>query len=214
MLLPILSALLSGSLIAAAPARRPVKVTTYSSPREEDFGDRATEPARWRLPGSRLEHASLFAPGFASRDREDPKHPGIMGVGMEGGGWLAPRLHRGDAALEAALKAGYRALVLERWDEAARTATFLLMRSPVGGDDGAPLVEGVSAAVRAGNRVFPTGRRVRLYRDGVFFADRKIHDECSSCESDDHIDLFERLDGPVLGAGRWEAELLPEEPRR
>lgn len=190
-----------------ASARRPITATWYAAPVESDFGARATEPAEWRLEGSREAHRSLFAPGFASRDADDPEHPGISGAGMEGGGWLSPELHRNDAALSAALAAGYRVLTLERWDPARRKAEFSLTRAPVGAD-GAPLVAGVSAAVRRGDKLFPRGRWVRLYKDGAPAGERLIHDDCSSCETDAHIDLFQDLDAPVPD-GRWEAELLP-----
>jgi hypothetical protein len=190
-------------------ARRPILATWYSAPLETDFGARATEPAEWRLEGSRALHRSLFAPGFAARDADDPKHPGIQGAGMEGGGWIAPQLHAGDASLGAALAAGFRVLTLERWDPSSGKAEFVLTREPVGAD-GEPLVPGVSAAVRTGNRLFPRGRWVRLYKDGAPAGERRLHDECSSCESDGHIDLFERLDAPLPEGARWEAELLPE----
>jgi hypothetical protein len=203
---------LSGS-VAGPPegilsARRPIAATWYAAPLESDFAARATEGARWSLDGSSTVHRSLFASGFASRDAEDPKHPGIQGVGMEGGGWISPELHRGDTDLSAALAAGLRVLTLEHWDPARRKAYFSLTRAPLGAD-GEPLVAGVSAAVRPGNKLFPRGRWVRLYKDGAPAGERRIHDDCSSCEADNHIDLFQNLDDPLAGDGRWEAELLP-----
>ncbi|HXT00137.1 MAG TPA: hypothetical protein VN915_05645 [Elusimicrobiota bacterium] len=202
------AALAAFGLPGPASPRRPITATWYAAPLESDFGARATEPAWWRLDGSREVHRSLFAPGFASRDARDPKHPGIRGVAMEGGGWISPRLHRGDVPLRAALASGFRVLTLENWDPARRKAEFILTRTPVAGD-GAPLVAGVSAAVRPGDRLFPRGRWVRLYKDGAPAGERRIHDDCSSCETDDHIDLFQRLDDPLPDDGRWEAELLP-----
>ena len=193
----------------AQPARRLVKVTSYAAPLEADFGDKATEKAQWRLEGSKILHESLFAPGFASRDAEDPKHPGIMGAGMEGSGWISPDLHDGDRALSSALKAGRRVLTLERWDAKRRKATFVLTRGPVAGD-GEPLVVGVSAAVRAGNRTFPSGRWVRLFKNGAPAGYRRLHDECSSCESDDHLDLYRAAGDLSVDGGRWEAELMPK----
>lgn len=193
--------------------RRTITATWYAAPLESDFGARATEAAEWRREDSPAVHRSLFAPGFTARDADDPKHPGIMGVGMEGGGWISPELHRGDADLSAALSAGFRVLTLERWDPARRRAEFTLTRAPVGGD-GEPLVAGVSAAVRPGDRLFPRGRWVRLFRDGAPAGERRIHDDCSSCEADDDIDLYQRLDAPLPDGGRWEAELLPAGFRR
>jgi hypothetical protein len=205
--------LVAGAL--AAPAfsqtspRVQVLVTAYATPLESDFGAQATEEVAWRLKGAFRIHRSLFAPGFASRETEDPKHPGIMGVGMEGAGWISPRLHGGDRDLAAALAAGYRVLTLDRWDERSRTGTFILTRDPLGGDDDLPLVEGVSAAVRAGNALFPTKRWVRLSLNGNPAGYRRIHDECSSCGIDAHIDLYQPVDSPIAEDGRWEAELMP-----
>jgi hypothetical protein len=194
----------------AAQALTPVTVTSYAVPVESDFGARATEKARWRLEGTKTTHESLFAPGFASRDSDDPKHPSVMGAGMEGSGWISPELHKDDPALSAALKAGYRVLTLDRWDPKLRKAFFILTKRPVGGDDGEPLIEGVSAAVRAGNKAFPTGRWVRLFKDGAPAGLRRIHDECSSCETDLHLDLFREADDTSVDGGRWEAELMPK----
>lgn len=203
----LLPALLLATTATAAPVV--IKVTSYATPLESDFGDKATQTVRWRIDGHKTFHESLFVPGFVSRDSDDPKHPGINGAGMEGCGWIDPALHKGDAALSAALAKGYRVLTLDRWVEKTKTAVFVLTKHPIGGGDGAPLVEGESASVREGNKAFPMGRWVRLYKDGKPFGARRLHDDCSSCETDYHIDLYRRLDDGSITEGRWEAELLP-----
>lgn len=201
------AALLALMALPCAAARVAVRVTTYATPLESDFGRTPSERVVWRREGQARRHESLFVPGFASRDVEDPLHPGVYGAGMEGAGFISPELHQDDAALQSALKAGYRVLSLERWDEKTKTAYFLLTRRAVAADD-APLVAGRSAAVRRGDALFPEGRWVRLWKDGVDQGERLLHDECSSCEVDAHIDLYGPLDAPSID-GRWEAELLP-----
>lgn len=204
-----LAGLLAASALAQTSPRRQVRVTWYATPAETDFGARAVEIAEWRRQDSKKVHRSRFASGFTSRRAHDPKHKDLMGVGMEGAGWIAPELHRDDAALSAALESGYRVLTLERWDAKRRKASFVLTRAPLGGVDDAPLVEGVSAAVRAGDKLFPAGRWVRLFKDGKPAGLRRIHDECSSCVGDDHLDLYETPSGRDDQEARWEAELLP-----
>lgn len=73
-----------------------------------------------------------------------------------------------------------------------------------------PLVEGMSAAVRAGNKTFVTGRWVRLHKNGKQFGYRRIHDECSSCETDFHMDLYRNAADTSIDGGAWEAELMPK----
>jgi hypothetical protein len=199
--------LLLGLAAPACAGRWPITATSYATPLESDFGDKATEQVEWHYDGHRTRHRSLFAPGFAGRDSNDPRHEGIMGAGMEGCGIISPELHREDPVLMEAIAHGYHVLTLEHWDERTRTATFILTRYATA-DDGDPLVPGVSAAVREGGRAFPHGRWVRLYRDGQPAGYRHIHDECSSCEGDYHIDLYRRLDEPTP-SGAWEAELMP-----
>ena len=181
--------LLIASLAAAAPAPIPVHLTTYATPRERDFGDKPAERVRWKSPLDGRFHWSLLVPGFADRDSTDPLLPDVSGAAMEGCGEIDPALHRKDRALAPALAAGYRFLILEKWDEKKRVAVFSLAKKPLA-SDGKALQEGVSAAVRAGNALFPMGRKLRLTCAGKPFGERLVHDECSSCADDHHVDLY------------------------
>ena len=198
------------SLAAAAPAPVKVRLTTYATPRERDFGDKPAERVRWQSPLDGRFHWSLFVPGFADRDSQDPLIPDASGAAMEGSGWIDPALHAGDPALSAALSKGYRVLVLEHWDERRRKATFSLAKTPLAAD-GRTLKEGVSAAVRAGNALFPVGSKVRVACGEREFGVRWIHDECSSCKDDDHVDLYVAAStAPAAELTGCTAELLPK----
>jgi hypothetical protein len=195
------------ALAAAEPV--PVRVTTYAAPSERDFGGAPTRRVSWKSPLDGRVRSSLFVAGFVDRDADDPRLPGVSGVAMEGSGFIEPALHSGDAELASLLRRGWRVLVLERWDEKKRAATFTLAREPLAAD-GRALKAGLSAAVREGNALFPRGRRVRLVCGGKPFGERLIHDECSSCEGDRHIDLYVAAStAPAAVPDLCTAELLP-----
>ncbi|MFI5346686.1 MAG: hypothetical protein ACHQ51_09965 [Elusimicrobiota bacterium] len=197
-------------LAAAAPAPIPIHLTAYATPRERDFGNKPSQRVRWQSPLDGRLYWSLFVPGFADRDSQDPLVPDASGAAMEGSGWIDPALHTNDRALAAALAKGYRVLVLERWDANKRTASFSLAKKPLA-SDGSPLREGVSAAVRARNGLFPDGRRVRIACGGRSLGERRIHDECSSCEDDGHIDLYVAASTAAFGELKdCTAVLLPK----
>lgn len=188
----------------------PILVTYYAAAAERDFGDRASEPAEWSLLGTTATHRSLFAPGFTAREAENPRHPGLSGVAMEGAGLIDIALHEGDAALEAAWKDGYRVLTLERWDPEAGKATFVLTRSPKTATGDA--VVGRSAAARPGDALFPLGSEVEVRCPGREPERRVVDDTCSSCESDAHLDLYVAPQDVRDGVFRCEARLLKPAP--
>jgi hypothetical protein len=193
---------------SASAAPVPVKLTTYATPRERDFGDKPSEKVRWKSPLDGRWHESLFVPGFADRDATDPVLPDVSGVAMEGAGLIDPSLHASDPALAPLLRRGWRYLTLDRWNEKKRKAFFTLAKTPLAADE-KPLIAGFSAAVRAGNKLFPRGRRVRLTCGGRTFGERRIHDECSSCADDRHIDLYVAAStAPVSTPEDCSAELL------
>lgn len=206
-MLPLLT-LLAGVCAAAAPrpAGVPVRITYYAAVAERDFGGKAAEPSRWSLPGSTVTHRSLFVKGFASRDAEDPKRPGLAGAAMEGAGLIDISLHQDDAALKAAWERGYRVLTLERWDKRTRTPTFILTKSPKTATGDA--VVDRSAAVRPGNTLFPLGSEVEVRCPGRPPERRVVDDTCSSCGSDAHLDLYVAPERVRDGVFRCRARLL------
>ena len=127
---------------------------------------------------------------------------------MEGAGAISIDLHKNDPQLTALYQSGLTTLVLENYDENSDTCTFQLAKSPVSAT-GDNLVIGRSAAVKPGNTLFPMNRWVKIYRNRKFFSLRQIDDTCSSCESDNHIDIY--VDSKVrdLPAGKYSAELMP-----
>ena len=168
----------------------PVLLTVYSSPHERDFGDKAVESVTYRDPETGKPRTSLFAKGFGGRAVECPTHPGIFGAAMEGSGWIDPTLHEDDPGLSRLLKRGYVVLSLQEWDEKTGRALLTLSKVPMAAD-GKPLIHGLSAAGRPGNKRFPLGGRVQIRCPGAPPEVRLVHDECSSCETDDHLDLYE-----------------------
>jgi hypothetical protein len=203
---PLLTLLAGLCSAAPRPSATPVRITYYAAVAERDFGDAATEPVRWSLPGSTETHSSLFVKGFASRDAEDPKRPGLSGAAMEGAGLIDIALHQGDAALRGAWERGYRVLTLERWDTRTRTPTFILTRSPKTATGDA--VAGRSAAARPGNRLFPLGSEVEVLCPGRPAERRVVDDTCSSCGSDAHLDLYVAPERVRDGVFRCRARLL------
>ncbi len=198
--------LVLGMTVGAADRPVAVLVTRYGTPRESDFGAEATEPVPWRDPDTGVRHVSRFVPGFASREVDDPKRPGLLGAGMEGAGWIEPSLHPGDAPLAEALARGYRVLSLESWDPDTGSVLFSLAKAPLAAD-GSPLRPNESAAVKAGDRLFPMGAWIEVRCAGRSLGRWRVHDECSSCEDDAHVDLY-------VGDGEAEAPAGPCEARR
>lgn len=199
------------ALAAAAPPAGPVPVqlTTYATPSERDFGDDLTEKVQWKSPLDHKIHESLFVAGFAGRDSVDPVLPGVSGAAMEGAGLIDPMLHALDPDLGPMIRLGYRFLTLDSWNERARRAYFSLAKSPLAAD-GHSLAPGVSAAVRPRNKLFPRGRLVRLVCGGKPIGDRLIHDTCSSCKDDRHIDLYVAASTTTVDfPADCTAELLP-----
>ncbi len=185
------SALIGKGHLLTAKAR----LTFYSEPSEADFGSpeiSGVEKVRYIGPDHKL-HSSEFVKGFASRDSKDPINKNIYGVGMEGSGYIDPNYHTKDPYLSKMLKMGYRVLNLERWNEATKTATFSLAKAPRGEDS--PLIMGVSAAVREGNKLIHSGDCLAIFLPNKkFLGYHLVNDSCSSCKDDEHVDLFLPID--------------------
>jgi hypothetical protein len=182
------------------------KITFYSTPRERDFGTpgrNGTDTVTYTGPeGAR--HQSRFVKGFAGRNSQDPVNKDISGAAMEGNGLIEPAFHNDDPYLKKAVAAGYHVLNLENWNEKTRTATFNLSRDVLGSNEN-PLREHLSAAVRTGDRLIHPGDCVGIVLGSrEFIGYRLIDDSCSSCERDDHIDIYEpttfakNLEGPAM----------------
>ena len=109
-------------------------------------------------------------------------------VAIEGNGFIEPSFHLNDSDLMFQLHQGFNVINLLYWNEPEQSATFILSKAPLN-TTGAPLRDGVSAAVKADDINFPIGRWVKIEVDGKFFGYRLIDDECSSC-GERHIDLY------------------------